>query len=67
MLLVLDMPKKSSAWGVNTKSLEAQERKAEKKKNELEAKQRAIEDAKWADHDKLQERKVLKKVDFFWS
>ncbi|XP_065672410.1 coiled-coil domain-containing protein 124 isoform X2 [Hydra vulgaris] len=55
------MPKKSSSWGVNTKSVEANERKAEKKKNELEAKQRATEDAKWADNDKLLERKQLKK------
>jgi len=54
------MPK-NSAWGVNTKSVEANERKAEKKRQDQETKQKTVEDAKWKDENKLDQKKKDRK------
>lgn len=56
------MPKKNTAWGVNTKSAEARERKASQKKEEQSAKKKAVEDEYWKDDDKLDTRKKERKV-----
>lgn len=56
------MPKKNSSWGVNTKAVEARERKANQKKEEQNAKKKAIEDEYWKDDDKLDARKKDRKV-----
>lgn len=58
------MPKKNSSWGANQKAVEARERKAEKKRNEQETKQRAQEDAYWRDDNKQDQRKKDRKVTF---
>ena len=58
------MPKKNSSWGVNQKAVEARERKAEKKRNEQETKQKAQEDAYWMDDNKQDQRKRDRKVTF---
>jgi len=55
------MPKKNSSWGVNTKAADANERKAEKKRSEQEAKKKAIEDSLWKDDDKLDQKKKERK------
>ena len=58
------MPKKNSSWGVNQKAVEARERKAEKKRNQQETKQKAQEDAYWMDDNKQDQRKRDRKVTF---
>ena len=58
------MPKKTSSWGVNQKAVEARERKAEKKRNQQETKQKAQEDAYWMDDNKQDQRKRDRKVTF---
>ena len=58
------MPKKNSSWGVNKKAVEARERKAEKKRNQQETKQKAQEDAYWMDDNKQDQRKRDRKVTF---
>ena len=58
------MPKKNSSWGVNQKAVEARERKAEKKRNQQETKQKAREDAYWMDDNKQDQRKRDRKVTF---
>jgi len=55
------MPKKNSSWGVNTKAVEANERKAEKKRADQESKEKAKEDAKWRDDNKLDQKKKERK------
>lgn len=54
------MPKKFA--GENSKAVEARARKSEVKKNEQERVQKAKEDAKWVDDDKLIARKLARKV-----
>lgn len=54
------MPK-NSAWGVNSKAVEAKERKANQKLSEQEAKQKAIEDNLWKDKNKLDDKKKERK------
>ena len=58
------MPKKNSSWGVNQKAVETRERKAEKKRNQQETKQKAQEDAYWMDDNKQDQRKRDRKVTF---
>ncbi|XP_053685175.1 coiled-coil domain-containing protein 124 [Sabethes cyaneus] len=54
------MPKK---MGINTKAVEARERKAEAKKNEKEKAAKAAEDALWVDDDKQLAKKRKQKED----
>jgi len=55
------MPK-NKAWGENTKASEAKARKAEIMKKEKDQKEKALEDAYWADDDKQLAKKQNKKV-----
>ena len=54
------MPKKFK--GENSKAVEARERKAATKKEEVSKKQKAAEDAYWADDDKQLAKKSQRKV-----
>ena len=54
------MPKKFT--GENSKAVEARARKAEVRNRQADEKQKAKEDAYWADDDKLVARKQARKV-----
>ena len=54
------MPKKFK--GENTKAAQARERKEAQKQELFEKKQKAIDDAYWADDDKHVQRKQQRKV-----
>lgn len=55
------MPKKNSAWGENSKAVEARERKSNARKAEQDKKQKTVEDAYWKDDDKNIDRKKERK------
>lgn len=64
-LALVAMPKKFK--GENSKAVEARERKSAAKREEADRKQKAAEDAYWADDDKQNAKKAQRKVLCFFS